>query len=153
MKCIKILVISVLALLLAASTVTAGDFDWTRNFNRQANTNPQEFKTRMAVRFHLSDMQVIALRNIFASPADAYIMLRLGEIRGDLKTISKEQAIEAVNTYRSNRSKGWDILAGILGIETGAPAYIALKREHDLYDGSDRDQVAYQGYGQSKDNL
>lgn len=153
MKCIKVFVVSLLVLVLAASAATADDFDWTRNFNRQANSNPQEFRIRMAKRFNLSDMQVIALRNIFASPADAYIMLRLGEIRGDLKTLSKEQAIEAVNTYRSNRSKGWDMLAGILGIETGTPEYITLKRGNDLYNIPDRDQVAYQGYEQSKDNL
>ena len=142
MKCIKTLVLA-LALMLAVSVAAADDFGWTGNFNRQANANPQEFRTRMAERFNLSDMQVIALRNIFASPADAYIMLRLGEIRGDLKSLSKEQAIEAVNTYKSNRNKGWDILAVIFGIETEAPKYIALKRGNDLYGGSAPGQVAY----------
>jgi hypothetical protein len=153
MKSIKLLVISVMVLVLATSAAAADDFAWTRIFNRQANANPQEFRTRMAERFNLNDMQVITLRNIFVSPADAYIMLRLGEMRGDLKTLSKEQAIEAVNTYRSNRGKGWDILAGILGIETGTPEYMALKRGHDLYDSQDRDQVAYRDNLRPKDNL
>jgi len=142
MKLFNILLIVTMTLLAVSAAAAANDFGWTRDFNLQAKAAPLEFRAKMAARFNLSDMQVIALRNIFASPADAYIMLRLGEIRGVLKSLSKEQGIEAINKYRSNRSKGWDVLAEILGIETESKEYLSLKRDHDLHDNNISDQVA-----------
>ena len=153
MKLFKILFISLLALLVISSTAAAKDFSWTRSFNKQAKADLPQFRTRMAARFDLSDMQVIALRNIFASPADAYIMLRLGEIQGGLKKVSREQAIDAVNKYRSNRDKGWEELAGILGIETESKEFVALKLNHDLYGTNTHDQVAYSNFDSVNDNL
>ena len=96
MKLFKILLIASIALLIVSSAAIARDFGWTRDFNIQAKADPPGFRARLATRFDLSDFQVIALRNIFASPADAYIMLRFGEMQGDLKKVSKEQGIEAV---------------------------------------------------------
>jgi len=154
MKLCKILLISTMTILSVSSLAIAGDFGWTRNFNIQAKADPLEFRARLAARFDLSDVQVIALRNIFASPADAYIMLRLGEMQeGGLKKLSKETAIEAVNKYRLNRGKGWYKLAEILGVETESKEFLALKLGHDLEGGSKQDQVAYSNYGRGKDRL
>src|SRR5210317_809185 len=152
MKLCKILLISSMTILFVSSLAIAGDFGWTRNFNIQAKADPLEFRARLAARFDLSDVQVIALRNIFASPADAYIMLRLGEMQeGGLKKLSKETAIEAVNKYRLNKGKGWYKLAEILGVETESKEFLALKLGHDLEGGSKQDQVAYSNYGRGKD--
>ena len=154
MKIFKILLISTLTLFIVSSTAAAKDFGWTRNFNKEAKSDPVVFRSRLAARFNLRDIQVIALRNIFASPADAYIMLRLGEMReGDLKKLSKETAIEAVNKYRLNKGKGWYKLAEILGVETESKEFLALKLGHDLEGGSKQDQVAYSNYGHGKDRL
>ena len=135
-----------MALVFVSTSAIADDFGWVRNFNIQAKADPLEFRARLAARFDLSDMQVIALRNIFASPADAYIMLRIGEMQGMLKTLSKEQGIEAIHKYRSNKCKGWDVLAESLGVEPGSEDYLALKRGHDLDNNNNPDQVAYSGY-------
>lgn len=151
MKLCKILLISSMTILVVSSAATAGDFGWTRNFNIQAKADPLEFRARLAARFDLSDMQVIALRNIFASPADAYIMLRLGEMQGMLKTLSKEQGIEAIQKYRSNKCKGWEALAESLGVEPGSKEFLALKSDHDLHGGNNRDQVTYSGYDLGRD--
>ena len=132
MKLFKFLLFVSIALLAVSSTAIASDFGWTRDFNIQAKADPPGFRTRIATRFNLSDLQVIALRNIFASPADAYIMLRFGEMQGDLNKVSKEQGIEAVKKYRSNKDKGWDTLAKSLGLEPGSKEFLALKRDHDL---------------------
>jgi hypothetical protein len=153
MKLFKILLFASLALLVVSSTAAAGDFGWVRNFNILAKTDPFEFRAKMATRFDLSDMQAIALRNIFDNPADAYIMLRLGEIKGVLKTLSKEEGLEAIKEYRSNEDKGWDVLAEILGVETRSKEFLALKRGHDLDDGNNRAQVAYSGLNQGNDTL
>jgi hypothetical protein len=153
MKPLKILFISALALFVVSSTAIAKDFGWTRNFNKEAKADPPEFRARLAARFDLTDVQVIALRNIFASPADAYIMLRLGEMQGGLNKISKEQAVEAVNKYRINKDKGWEALAESLGVETESKEFVDLKRNHDLQAANKQDQVAFSGYGSAKDSF
>jgi hypothetical protein len=152
MKLFKILFISSMALLIFSSAAIARDFGWTRDFNIQAKADPPGFRTRLATRFDLSDLQVIALRNIFASPADAYIMLRFGEMRGGRKKVSKEQAIEAVKKYRNNKDKGWEVLAKSLGVNPEAKEFLALKRGHDLDGGSNRVQVAYSEYDRGNVN-
>ena len=146
MKLFKILLISSLALLVISSTAIANDFSWTRDFNIQAKADPSEFRSKLAIRFNLSDLHVIALRNIFASPADAYIMLRFGEMQGDLKKLSKEQAIAAIKKYRNNKGKGWDVLAESLGLEPRSEEFLALKRDHDLHGDNNHSQVAYNDY-------
>lgn len=153
MKFLRIFIIVSMAILLASPAARAGDFAWTRNFNLQAKADPLEFRAKLAERFDLTEVQVIALRNIFASPADAYIMLRLGEMQGDLKAISREQGIEAVKKYRSNKDKGWEVLAEILGIETESEQFLALKRDHDMYTEMDHDRVASRGYEPEKDSF
>ena len=152
MKLFKIVFISMMLLLVVSSAAMASDFGWTRNFNKQAKADWPGFKAKMATRFDLRDMQVIALRNIFASPADAYIMLRFGEMKGVLKKLSKEEGVAAVKKYRENKEKGWEVLAGILGVETESEEFLALKHGHDLYDYNKRDQVANSGYGRDKAN-
>jgi hypothetical protein len=153
MKLFKILLLSAMAILVVSSAAIASDFGWTRNFNIQAKTDPTEFRASLATRFNLSAFQVITLRNIFASPADAYIMLRFSEMKGGLKKLSKEQVIEAVKKYRSNRDKGWDAVAESLGVESGSKEFLTLKRNHDLYGNNNRDQVAYSDYGRGADSF
>ena len=146
MKLCKILLITSLAVFVVSSTAIARDFSWTKDFNIQAKANPPKFRDTIADRFDLSDFQAMALRNIFASPADAYIMLRFGEIKGVLKKLTKEEGKEAIKTYRKNKSKGWDTLAEMLGVDTECKEYIALKINHDLHGMADTNQVAYNNY-------
>jgi hypothetical protein len=152
MKLFKILFISSIALFVVSSAAIASDFGWTRDFNRQAKASPSEFRAKLATRFDLNDFQAIALRNIFASPADAYIMLRFGEMQGVLKKLSKEEGIAAVKKYRSNKDKGWEVLAESLGVNPESEEFIALKEGHDLYDVDNRDRVAYRDYDRANVN-
>ena len=153
MKPFKILLISAMALTVISSAAVASDFDWIRNFNIQAKADPPEFRARLAARFDLSDLEVIALRNFFDSPADTYIMLRLGEMQGVLKTLSKEQGIEAVKKYRNNKGKDWDALAESFGIEPGSEEFLALKHGHDLDEDNNSEQVAYTNFDSDKDSF
>jgi len=152
MKLYKILFISLLALLIVSSTAIAKDFGWIRDFNIQAKADPEGFRERLATRFELNDMHVIALRNIFASPADAYIMLKFGEMLGVLKKLSKEEGIEAVKKYRINKSKGWVVLAKILGVDTDSREFLSLKRGHDLHGGDTHDKIAYSDHDRNNIN-
>ena len=146
MESLKFLFITSLAIFLISSTAIANDFDWTRDFNIQAKAYPLKFRTRLAERFNLRDIQVIALLSIFDSPADAYIMLRFGEMRGILKSLSREQGIAAIKKYRHNKDKGWAVLAKSLGVKPGSETFHALKNGHDLYCEDNNNKVFYNAY-------
>jgi hypothetical protein len=60
-------------------------------------------------------------------PADAYIVLRLGEM-------SKQPTEYVIEQYKVGKGKGWGALAKSLGIKPGSQEFHALKRGHDLYD-------------------
>lgn len=129
MKKTGVLFISMIMLFTLTATATAGEFGWTKDFNIQAQADPSGFRARLAARFNLGDVQVKAILSNFDSPADAYIVFRLGEISG----IPTSSAIEK---YRSQKGKGWGALAKSLGIKPGSKEFHSLKRSQDLYDGN-----------------
>ena len=148
MKLGKILLISALTLCVVSTVARAGDFDWVKDFNIQAQADPSGFRTRLATRFKLGDVEVKAVFRNFESPADAYLALRLGEISG-------RPTAYVVEKYRDNKGKGWGALAKSLGIKPGTEEFHALKRGHDLYDNHHDDhpnRALYSSYDPSDDN-
>jgi hypothetical protein len=142
MKLFKILVL-VLAVQLAVSSVAvAGDFDWLSNLSVKAQTDYSGFRTRLAVRFNLGDVQVKAVLSNVENPADAYMVLRLGEI-------SRQPTDYVIAKYKSSKGKGWGALAKSLGIKPGSSEFHALKGGHDLYDtrgsGTAKGSAKYKG--------
>ena len=134
MKLLKISLISLIAIFTFSSAAIASDFSWARDFNIQAQADPSGFRAKLATRFNLGDVQVRAVLSNFDRPADAYIMLRLGEMSG-------RPTGYVVEKYRNNKGKGWGSLAKNLGIKPGSKEFHALKRSQDLYDGNNHDQV------------
>ena len=130
MKLKKILLVDSMALLLVSSAAVAGDFDWARNFNIQAQADPSGFRARLATRFKIGDVQVSAVLSNVANPADAYMVLRLGEM-------SSRPPDYVLDRYKSGKGQGWGSLAKSLGIKPGSPEFHALKRGNDLYDDHD----------------
>ena len=139
MKSLKILLIVSLALLVVSTAAIASDFGWTRDFNVQAQADPSGFKARLATRFHLGDVEVKTVLSNCDSFADAYLMLRLGEMSG-------RPTGYVVEKYRVNKEKGWGALSKSLGIKPGSEEFHALKRGHDLRGGSTKGQVLYSSY-------
>ena len=117
----------------------ASDFGWTEGFNIQAQADPSGFRAKLATRFKIGDVQVDAVLNNVNDPADAYLMLRLGEMSG--------RPVDYVfEKYRHNRGKGWGALAKSLGIKPGSEEskkFHALKRGHDLKGGNSHIEIAY----------
>jgi hypothetical protein len=145
MKLCRIVLIALMALLVVSSAATASDFGWTRDFNIQAQADPSGFRARLATRFNFGDVQVKAVLSNFDSPADAYLMLRLGEMSG--RPIG-----DVVEKYRNYKGKGWGALAKSLGIKPGSEAFHALKRGHDLHEGNNHGQVHYSSYDRGQVN-
>jgi len=125
MKLLKALMIATICLFALSSAATAGDFDWTRNLNIQAQTDLSGFRAKLATRFKVGDVQVDAVLSNVDDPADAYIMLRLGEMSG-------RPIDHVIEEYRLYKGKGWGALAKSLGIKPGSQEFHALKQGHDL---------------------
>lgn len=139
MKLFKILLISGLTLLFVSAPVIAGDFGWVKDFNIEAQADPSGIRARLAARFHLGDVEVKAILSTCETPADAYIILRFGEMSG-------RPANYVVEKYKYNNDKGWGVLAKSLGIKPGSEEFHALKRGHDLNNGNNRGRVFNTNY-------
>jgi hypothetical protein len=141
MNLIKSLILVSIMQLAFSSVAVAGDFDWLSDLSIRAQADPSEFRTRLAARFNLGDIQIKAVLNNVEKLADAYIVLRLGEI-------SRQPTDYVIERYRSSKGKGWGALAKSLGIKPGSREFHALKRGHDLYDTSGSGMVK----GKAKSN-
>jgi len=118
-------------LLFAASVAVAGEFDWIKDFNIQAEADPSGFRVRLATRFKIGDATVNAVLSNVEKPADAYIALRLGEM-------SKQPTDRVIEEYKSGKGSGWGVIAKNLGIKPGSKEFHALKNGQDLYKTQDK---------------
>jgi len=145
MKLCQILFIASMVLLAVSSTAIASDFDWTKDLNIQAQADPSGFRARLATRFKIGDLHVDAVLSNVDDPADAYIMLRLGEMSG-------RPVEHVIEQYSHSKGKGWGALAKSLGIKPGSQEFHALKRGHDLNESNRRGKVLYSSFDHGSDN-
>jgi hypothetical protein len=125
MKFLKILSVFIMMGSLFASAAIAGDFDWLRSLNIQAERDPSGFRASLGTRFRIGDVEIEAVLSNIEKPADAYMVLRLAEMSGRPTDC-------VVTQYRSAGDKGWGSLAKSLGIKPGSKEFHALKNGHDL---------------------
>jgi hypothetical protein len=116
----------ILAFVLSASVVAAGDFDWTKDLNIKAEADRDGFKAQLSARFNIGNAQVKVVLGNVDSPAHAYIVFRLGEM-------SSKSADYVLSKYKANKNQGWGVLAKSLGIKPGSKEFHALKNGHDIY--------------------
>jgi hypothetical protein len=143
MKLHKVLFFSSAILLLMSSVSAAGDFDWIRNLNIQAQADPSGFRARLGARFNIGNMQINTVLSNVECPADAYMVLRLGEM-------SNRPTDYVIREYRSDKGKGWGALAKSLGIKPGSAEFHALKNGQDLYDDKDKGGGGQKGESKGK---
>jgi hypothetical protein len=144
MKFLKIIFFTLMNLLIVTSVASAGDFDWTRNFNISAKADQSGFKARLEARFKIGDAEVNAVLGDVSNPSDAYILFRLGEM-------SNQPINQVMEQYRAGKDKGWGVLAKNLGIKPGSGDFHNLKQGQDLYNGKNgNDNTARKGKGNKK---
>ena len=137
-------IISVVFLLFSsAAVVAASDFDWINDFNIRAEADPSGFRARLATRFNIGNTQITAVLSNVERPADAYMVLRLGEL-------SAKPTDYVIEKYKAGKSKGWGALAQSLGIKPGSKEFHALKRGSDLYYDNDKGKGKSKSKGQGK---
>ena len=129
--------------LLVSSIAVAGDFDWMPDLNVRAEADPSGFRARLSTRFQIGDVHINAVLSNVDKPADAYMVLRLGEM-------SNKPPEYVIKEYKARKGKGWGALAKSLGIKPGSKEFHALKRGQDLYDGSGRNEGKGKGKGKHK---
>jgi hypothetical protein len=144
MRMLKTVFAMSIIFLLVSSAAMAGDFDWVRDFNVQAQADPSGFKVRLASRFQMGRTEVNTVISNVESPADAYIVYRLAEI-------SNRPPDYVMKQYKSNGGRGWGVLAKSLGIKPGSKEFHALKRGSDLYDERGEGRGKGKGKGKGKD--
>ena len=94
----------------SAAVVAAGNFEWIKDFNIRAEADLSGFRAILATRFNIGDTQITAVLSNVEKPADAYMVLRLGEM-------SAEPTDYVIEKYKSEKGKGWGTLAQSLGIK------------------------------------
>lgn len=103
----------------------AGDFDWLKELNIRAKSDSSGFKATLQSRFRIGNAEINTVFSNVDRPADAYMVLRLGEL-------SHQPVDYVVKQYRTSKHKGWGVLAKNLGIKPGSREFHALKAGHDL---------------------
>jgi hypothetical protein len=130
MKALRMMITGLMVLLFAASAALAGDFDWLKDLSVKAEADPSGFRAQLAARFKIGNAEINTVISNVKEPADAYMVLRLGEM-------SHQSTDRVIKQYRSGKGQGWGVLAKSLGIKPGSKEFHALKRGHDLYDRND----------------
>lgn len=126
----KVVFMVLVASLLFSTTnvVSAADFGWMRDLNTTAEADPSGYKTRLSNRFNIGETAVNDVLHVAENPADAYMLLRLGEM-------SSTPTDQVIQRYNSDKDKGWGALAKSLNIKPGSPEFHALKNGDDIDTG------------------
>ena len=126
MNRVKKVFMILLGLLLVSSPAAAGDFDWMKGFNIRAEADHSGFRARLESRFKIGDVEIKTVLSNVEKPADAYMLLRLGEL-------SNQPLDRVIEHYKAEKHKGWGVFAKRLGIKPGSKEFHALKQGQDLY--------------------
>jgi hypothetical protein len=143
MKALKMLFTGLMVFLFVSSAALAGDFDWLKDLNIKAEADPSGFRAQLAARFKIGNAEINIVISNVEKPADAYMVLRLGEM-------SHQPTDHVIKQYRSGKGQGWGVLAKSLGIKPGSKKFHALKRGHDLHDSSDISTGKGRGKGKGR---
>ena len=133
MKSVSFILLVAFFLLSSATLVAAADFDWTKNLNVRAEADRSGFRAQLATRFNIGGTQVDAVLSNVERAADAYMVLRLGEM-------SSKPTDYVMQQYRAKKHKGWGALAMSLGVKPGSGEFKALKQGSDFDDAKSKNR-------------
>ena len=125
MKKVNILVYALLLCFILTPVSMAGDFDWIKDFNIKAEADPSGFRAKLETRFKIGNAEINTVLSTVDNSADAYIVFRLAEM-------SDQPTEKIIRKYKSEKGKGWGVLAKSLGIKPGSKEFKALKNGEDF---------------------
>uniref|UniRef100_C6DZ25 Uncharacterized protein n=1 Tax=Geobacter sp. (strain M21) TaxID=443144 RepID=C6DZ25_GEOSM len=115
-----VLVSLALSLLLPFAAFAGGLEVFLSNVNVQARADMPGFSVGLSTQFGVPVTQVQAVIRSVPEPADAFMILQLGQMSG-----KRPETVLAV--YRPNKKKGWGAIAKDLGMKPGSAEFHALK--------------------------
>ncbi|WP_026841958.1 hypothetical protein [Citrifermentans bremense] len=117
----RIVLVSLAIFLLLPVAAFAGGLEvFLSNVNVQARADMPGFSVGLSTQFGVPVTQVQAVIRSVPEPADAFMILQLGQMSG-----KKPETVLAV--YRPNKKKGWGAISKDLGIKPGSAEFHALK--------------------------
>jgi len=118
---LKAVILAVLVGLILPAMALANDLtDFVRNLSVEAKADPSGFRARLRAQFPVPGGTLDLVLSNVTDPADAYMMLRVGEVSG--------QPVERVlDVYKVNKGRGWGYIARQMGIKPGSAEFHALK--------------------------
>ncbi|MGE5189867.1 MAG: hypothetical protein ACM3NF_07410 [Gemmatimonadota bacterium] len=109
-------------LVMPVAGLCGGDLNvFLGNMNVQARADLPAFTARLSATFGVPAPQVEILMSKVREPADAYMVLKVGEVARQPETV-------VLHEYQANRGKGWGVIAKNLGIKPGSREFHELKR-------------------------
>ena len=119
----KRIVLALSALVIfCGNALAAGGLDgFLSSLNIQARADLPGFSAKVSAQFGVPVAQVQATIRAVAEPADVFMVYQLGQM-------TSQPPDTVVRVYKSNRGKGWGVIAKELGIKPGSREFHALKR-------------------------
>lgn len=141
----KFFVVSCLVVLVTGfATLAHADLDgFLQRLNVEAQVDLGKYNVKLGAQFGVPVPEVDLLIKRVASPADAFMVLQLGNM-----TQKPPEAV--VQTYTANRDKGWGAIAKELGIKPGSSEFHALKRGDFKFTGTRGGSEKGHGKGKGK---
>ncbi len=135
--------VSVFVLTFCVATMAHADLDgFLRKMNDQAKADLSRFSVRVSAQFGIPVPKVDDIIKRVAAPSDAFMVFQLGQM-------ANKQPDMVLQTYQSNKGKGWGVIAKQLGIKPGSPEFHALKRGDFTLTG-EQGGSADRGHGNGK---
>jgi hypothetical protein len=115
-------------------TVAGGGIEvFLDNLNVEARADMHGYAVKLSTQFGVPVPQVQAVIHKVDAPADAFMCFQLGHMSG-------HPYERVVQTYRTNRGKGWGVIAKSLGIKPGSPEFHALKNGDFVFNGQPQEE-------------
>lgn len=114
------------------------------DLNAQAQEDLTSYSEKLGNQFGVALQQVRDIINIVEDPADAFMVLQLGQM-------TNQEPDTVLESYKRNKGKGWGVIAQELGIKPGSAAFHALKRGDFNFTGEPADTGQGKGKGKDKD--
>jgi hypothetical protein len=134
--------IIVLFLITCLSTLAYADLaNFLSELNAQAQDDLNNYTEKLGNQFGIPLLQVQDIINVVEEPADAFMVLQLGQM-------TNKEPDTVLEQYERNKGKGWGVIAKELGIKPGSAEFHALKRGDFSFTGVPGGST---GTGQGKD--
>jgi hypothetical protein len=127
------------------AAVAHADLDvFLSGLNVQAKADMGGFSARLSAQFEVPLPQVEVIMQSVEVPADAFMCFQLIQM-------TNQEPDVIVQTYKSDKGKGWGVIAQELGVKPGSPEFHAIKNGDLTFTGKPAGKGDNKGSGKGKD--